>query len=137
MGHVNCLFRGAQCLSGWREIDLVNRPFAPARTDEWLLRDAKARFSEVVRRAVDQGPRHVSVRGEPAVVVLSEKTFAELTGSHPTILDHIVDAPPWPDDLVEAIDARSEDTGRDVGLTPSSVTEQPGTPGQSLTFTRQ
>jgi hypothetical protein len=54
------------------------------------------------------------MRGEPAVVVLSEKAFAELTASRPTIVDHILDAPPWPDDLVEAINTRSEDHGRDV-----------------------
>jgi hypothetical protein len=56
------------------------------------------------------------MRGEPAVVVLSEKTFAELTASRPSIIDHILDAPPWPDDLVEAINARSGDTGREADL---------------------
>jgi len=70
----------------------------------WLLQDAKARFSEVVRRAVEQGPQHVSVRGEPAVVVLFEKTFA---GARPSIVDHILNGPSWPDDLVDAINARS------------------------------
>jgi hypothetical protein len=29
----------------------------------WQLQEAKARLSEVVRRAVDEGPQHVSVRG--------------------------------------------------------------------------
>jgi prevent-host-death family protein len=87
-----------------------------ADTEVWPLQDAKARFSEVVRRAVEQGPQHVSVRGEPMVVVLSEKTFAELTASRPSIVDHLLDGPAWPDDLVDVINARSKDTGRDVDL---------------------
>jgi antitoxin Phd len=36
----------------------------------WKLEDAKAKFSEVVRRARDQGPQYVTVRGKPAVAVV-------------------------------------------------------------------
>jgi prevent-host-death family protein len=84
--------------------------------DTWPLQDAKARFSEVVRRAVEQGPQHVSVRGEPAVVVLSEQAFAELTASRPSIVDHVLDGAVWDDELVDAVNARSKDAGRDVDL---------------------
>ena len=80
----------------------------------WQLQDAKARFSELVKRALQQGPQHVSVRGEPAVVVLSEKEFAKLTSGRPTIVDHILLGPSWPDDVIDAINNRSGDTGRDV-----------------------
>jgi prevent-host-death family protein len=86
---------------------------APA---SWQLQDAKARFSELVKRAREQGPQHVSVRGEPAVVVISEKEFAKLVSPRPSIVDHILEGEPWPDDLVDAINARSSDTGRDVDL---------------------
>jgi prevent-host-death family protein len=82
----------------------------------WQLQDAKARFSELVKRAREQGPQHVSVRGEPAVVVVSEEEFARLTSSRPSTVDHILDGASWPDDLVDAINARSRDTGRDVAL---------------------
>ena len=82
----------------------------------WQLQDAKARFSELVKRAREQGPQHVSVRGEPAVVVVSAEDFARLTSSRPSIVDHILDGAPWPDDLVDAINARSRDTGRDTAL---------------------
>lgn len=37
----------------------------------WKLEDAKARFSEVVRRAQSEGPQRVTVRGREAVVVIS------------------------------------------------------------------
>src|SRR5207302_5201598 len=63
----------------------------------WQLQDAKARFSELVKRAREHGPQHVSVRGAPAIVVLSEEEFARLTSSHPSIVDHILEGPPWPD----------------------------------------
>ena len=55
--------------------------YADHAADNWQLQDAKARFSELVRRAREQGPQHVSVRGVPAVVVISEEQFAKLTGS--------------------------------------------------------
>jgi prevent-host-death family protein len=80
----------------------------------WPLQDAKARFSELVRRAREQGPQHVSVRGEPAVVVVSEEEFARLTSRRRTIVDHILEGAPWPDDVVDAINARSRDIGRNV-----------------------
>jgi prevent-host-death family protein len=95
---------------------LANQPVPPGVQEIWPLQDAKARFSEVVKRAVEQGPQHVSVRGQPTVVVLSEKTFTELTALRPSIVDHILDGSVWPDDLVEAVNARSKDTGRDVDL---------------------
>jgi antitoxin Phd len=37
----------------------------------WKLEDAKARFSEVVRRAQSEGPQRVTVRGKDAVVIIS------------------------------------------------------------------
>ena len=65
------------------------------RTDSsratWQLQDAKARFSELVKRAREQGPQHVRVRGEPAVVVVSEEEFARLTSPRPSIVDHILE----------------------------------------------
>ena len=42
-----------------------------ARTGQWVLQDAKARFSELVRRAYTDGPQHVTVHGRQEVVVLS------------------------------------------------------------------
>ena len=82
----------------------------------WPLQDAKARFSELVRKAREEGPQHVTVRGEPSVVVISEDEFVQLTSNRPSLVDHILDGKPWPDDVVDAINARSRDTGRDVEL---------------------
>ena len=46
----------------------------------WPLQDAKARFSEVVRRARDEGPQHITVHGRDSVVVVSEAEFRKLKG---------------------------------------------------------
>lgn len=44
----------------------------------WRLEEAKARFSEVVRRARTEGPQHVTVRGKDAVVVIAVEELARL-----------------------------------------------------------
>lgn len=45
----------------------------------WPLQDAKAKFSAVVDEAMKRGPQRVTRRGEDVVVVLSIKTFQELS----------------------------------------------------------
>ncbi|HEX3594471.1 MAG TPA: type II toxin-antitoxin system prevent-host-death family antitoxin [Polyangiaceae bacterium] len=47
----------------------------------WIFQDAKARLSEVVRRARSEGPQHVTVHGRAGVVVLTEEEFRRLKGS--------------------------------------------------------
>ena len=80
----------------------------------WQLQDAKARFSEIIRRAAEEGPQHVSVRGEPAAVIISEEDYRELTSKRPSIVDHILSGEPWSDELVEAINDRSIGPDRDI-----------------------
>jgi prevent-host-death family protein len=46
----------------------------------WLLQDAKARFSELVRRVRSEGPQHVTVHGRDEVVVVSAEEFRRLKG---------------------------------------------------------
>lgn len=41
----------------------------------WPLQDAKARFSEVVRRAQEDGPQRVTLHGKDAVVIVSAQTY--------------------------------------------------------------
>ncbi|HWK45355.1 MAG TPA: type II toxin-antitoxin system Phd/YefM family antitoxin [Stellaceae bacterium] len=43
--------------------------------DTWSLQDAKARFSEVVDRALTDGPQVVTRRGENTVVIISYENF--------------------------------------------------------------
>ena len=45
------------------------------QADIWKLQDAKARFSEVVRRARAGKPQQVTVHGKEAVVVVDPERF--------------------------------------------------------------
>src|SRR5437667_9647262 len=51
-----------------------------SRSGYWLLQDAKARFSELVRRVRSEGPQHVTVHGRDEVVVISVEEFRRLQG---------------------------------------------------------
>jgi antitoxin Phd len=77
----------------------------------WKLEDAKARFSEVVRKAQTEGVQRVTVRGREAVAVISVEELDRLLNTQP--------ATP----LVEFLESlhlheldleRESDTGRDV-----------------------
>jgi prevent-host-death family protein len=50
------------------------------KASSWLLQDAKARFSELVRRVKAEGPQRVTVRGREEVVVISSEEFRRLHG---------------------------------------------------------
>jgi prevent-host-death family protein len=45
-----------------------------------LLQDAKARFSELVRKVRSEGPQHVTVHGRDEVVVIAAEEFRRLKG---------------------------------------------------------
>ena len=45
----------------------------------WQLQTAKARFSELFRRARSEGPQYVTRGGKEAVVVVPAEEFARLT----------------------------------------------------------
>ena len=50
------------------------------RSGYWLLQDAKARFSELVRKVRSEGPQHVTVHGRDEVVVIAAEEFQRLKG---------------------------------------------------------
>lgn len=50
------------------------------KSGQWLLQDAKARFSELVRRVRSEGPQRVTVHGRDEVVVISSEEFRRLKG---------------------------------------------------------
>jgi prevent-host-death family protein len=47
----------------------------------WQLQAAKARFSEVIKKAVKEGPQSITVHGEPSAVVISSEEYERL--KHP------------------------------------------------------
>lgn len=46
----------------------------------WQLQHAKARLSDLVKSAASDGPQEITVRGEPAAVVLSRADYDKLRG---------------------------------------------------------
>ena len=53
---------------------------AASRTGKWALQDAKARFSEVVRKAKTEGPQRITVHGREEVVVVSVEEYRRIKG---------------------------------------------------------
>ena len=53
---------------------------AKPRSGFWVLQDAKARFSELVRKVRSEGPQHVTVHGRDEVVVVAAEEFRRLQG---------------------------------------------------------
>ena len=68
---------------------------AKPRSGHWLLQDAKARFSELVRKVRSEGPQHVTVHGRDAVVVIAAEEFRRLKGSRTgqSLIDAIQSSP--------------------------------------------
>jgi prevent-host-death family protein len=63
---------------GRKRTKLTAKPLK--RKAHWVFQDAKARLSEVVRRARSEGPQHVTVHGRDAVVIVAEEEFRRLKG---------------------------------------------------------
>ncbi len=58
----------------------------------WKAREARARFSELVRAAQD-GPQEITVRGHPAAVVVSPAYFERLRLAKLTFVEMIRESP--------------------------------------------
>jgi prevent-host-death family protein len=94
------------------EVILVSmtRISAPSRSpgsstsNHWPLQDAKARFSELVRKVRSEGPQHVTVHGRDEVVVIAAEDFQRLKGDRTGL------------DLIKALQASPR---RDIDLTPA------------------
>jgi prevent-host-death family protein len=57
------------------------RAAAKTRRGYWLLQDAKARLSELVRKVRSEGPQHVTVHGRDEVVVITAEEFRRMKGN--------------------------------------------------------
>lgn len=79
----------------------------------WQLQDAKNRFSEVVRKARDEGPQVITVHGRDAVVIVSAEQYKRSARPMDSLADFVRNSPLAGLDLdIE----RSRDTGRSVRL---------------------
>ena len=77
----------------------------------WQLAEAKNRFSEGVRLALQEGPQKVTRRDE-AVIVLSEAEYHRLSGAKPSFAQYLASGP-----SLEGLDlSRDPSPMRDVDL---------------------
>ncbi len=77
----------------------------------WQLQDAKNKFSEVVERAINDGPQEITRRGKKAAVVLSFKEYVRLLKGAESLADFFHKSP-----LKGVEFARAKDTAREVEL---------------------
>lgn len=59
----------------------------------WQLQTAKAQFSDVVKRAADEGPQEITVHGRPVAVVISRELFDRLSGNRASLVDFVGQSP--------------------------------------------
>jgi prevent-host-death family protein len=59
----------------------ANRRSSRLASGQWVLADAKAKFSQLVRMVHLEGPQHVTVHGRDEVVVIAADEFRRLKGS--------------------------------------------------------
>lgn len=98
-----------------RKQDTKTRTPSQPPLGRWRLQDAKARFSELVRRAHSDGPQHVTLHGRDAVVVIDAEEFLRLKGERTgQLLIDALQASPYRD--IEIEPRRSTMPVRDVAL---------------------
>ena len=59
----------------------------------WQLQEATDRFSEVIERALNEGPQVIAVRGESAAVLISHAEHARLTRPKPRFVEFMRSSP--------------------------------------------
>jgi prevent-host-death family protein len=83
--------------------------------NHWPLQDAKAKFSELVRRVKSDGPQHVTLHGREQVVVISAEEFRRLkAGESGQALIDVLQSSPYRDLTIEP--ARNSMPVRDISL---------------------
>ena len=77
----------------------------------WQLQEAKNRFSEVVRKARDEGPQVITLHGRDAAVVVSAAEYARRAKPRGSLVAFLRKSP-LAGTALEV--GRSRDTGRSV-----------------------
>ena len=79
---------------------------------DWQLADAKNRFSELVNRALMEGPQRVRRRND-AVIVVAQRDYDKLIGKRPGLKEFLLGKGP----TLEGVDlTRDRSPMRDVKL---------------------
>lgn len=63
------------------------------KSKKWQLQEAKNRFSEVVRKASEEGPQTVTKHGKDSVVVLSSEDYQKLEQPKTSLVEFFQKSP--------------------------------------------
>ncbi len=60
---------------------------------QWQVQEAKAKFSEVVKLANQEGPQEITMRGQPTAILISLKDFEKIKKSKPSLVSFMRSSP--------------------------------------------
>jgi antitoxin Phd len=100
-----------------REVASTPAASGKGAPESWQIQSAKARFSEVFRRARTEGPQRITRQGKEGVVMVAEEHYERLVGKsrQPKSLVQFFRQSPLVG--VELDLERDRDPGRDTDLT--------------------
>jgi antitoxin Phd len=81
--------------------------------ERWQLQDAKNRFSELMRRAREEGPQVITRHGRDAAVLVSAEAFRKISKPAGSLAEFVRKSPL---SGLKLELRRSRDTGRDLSL---------------------
>ena len=106
-------------LKGRRKMKISSRTVGEAAkiqsaNESWQLQNAKARFSEVFRKARNEGPQRITRQGKDGVVMIAEEQYERLVGKSrqpKSLVDFFRNSP------LRGVNLdRDPDPGRDIDL---------------------
>ncbi len=65
----------------------------------WQLQEAKARLTEVIKKASKEGPQTITMRGEPTAVVISKDEYERLKRPKGSFVEFMRKSPLYGADL--------------------------------------
>lgn len=78
----------------------------------WQVQEAKQRFSELVRKTLDEGPQVVTRHGEEVVVVIAADEYRRSQAGEPDFKEFLMSGP----DLSQLDLTRSREMPREINL---------------------
>ena len=67
----------------------------------WQMQEAKARISEVVKCAQNQGPQEITLHGKPVAVLISSETYDRLAHGGDSLVEFMLRSPLYGLDEIE------------------------------------
>jgi antitoxin Phd len=84
----------------------------------WQLQEAKQKFSELVRRTLEEGPQVVTRHGEEVVVVVPAEEYRRMSDEKPDFKEYLMSAPEGLEHIIP--ERPANDLPREVDLTDGS-----------------